>query len=328
MRKVVVMLMVLACASGARAQGAKASSPPEFARRAEHLKPGEWIWASQIAQAGPILVYVDLSRQLATVYRNGVRIAVSTISSGMKGHETPTGVFTILQKDVNHRSNIYHSAPMPYQQRLTWDGVALHAGGLPGYPESHGCVHLPYQFSRELFAITTLGATVVVMGDAVDHVRTSEASLLAPIDSRGQPAPSPGLDEQEFRWTPERAPTGPVTVIVAKKDQRIVVLRNGVEIGRSAAVIRDDDPGSHVITVTRGANGRPQWIYLGLPGHEEDAGRALDEATINRVRVPRRFYEALKTALVPGTTILVTNSSVGASEGEHITIMDAVAPTP
>jgi lipoprotein-anchoring transpeptidase ErfK/SrfK len=69
---------------------------------------------------------------------------------------------------------------MPYQQRLTWDGVALHAGGLPGYPESHGCVHLPYGFSQELFAITKLGVTVVVQGDAINHERTSDSSLLAP----------------------------------------------------------------------------------------------------------------------------------------------------
>jgi hypothetical protein len=328
MRRLLVSLAVLALPAAAQAQGSKVSSPPELARVAQHLKPGEWVWASQIAPTGPILVYVDLSRQLATVYRNGVRIAVSTISSGKEGHETPTGVFTILQKDANHRSSLYNSAPMPFQQRLTWDGVALHAGGLPGYPESHGCVHLPYEFSRELFAITPMGATVVVMGNAVDHLRTSEASLLAPIDAKGNPAPLAELDGQEYRWTPERAPSGPLTIIVAKKDQRIVVLRNGTEIGRSAAIIDDDDPGSHVITLSKGPDGKPKWLYLGLPGHEEDAGRTLDEAAINRVRVPRAFLASVKAALVPGTTILVTQSSVGASEGERITIMDAVAPQP
>ncbi len=130
------------------------------------------MWAANIAPTGPLLVYVDLSRQIATVYRNGVRIAVATISSGKPGHETPTGVFTILQKDANHHSSLYDSAPMPYQQRLTWDGVALHAGGLPGYPESHGCVHLPFDFSRQLFAITSLGATVVIQEPTV--IRSKE----------------------------------------------------------------------------------------------------------------------------------------------------------
>lgn len=323
-----LILAAMMWPSAAMAQGATGSSPPEFARKAEHLKPGQWVWASQIAPTGPLLVYVDLSRQLATVYRNGVRIAVSTISSGKAGHDTPTGVFTILQKNANHKSSLYNSAPMPFQQRLTWDGVALHAGGLPGYPESHGCVHLPFGFSKQLFAITTLGATVVVMGNAVDHVRTTEASLLAPIDTTGKPALQQDLDKLEYRWTPERAPAGSLTIIVAKKDQRIVVLRNGFEIGRSAAIINDDDPGSHVITLSKTADGKPQWIYLGLPGHEEDAGRSLDEATINRVRMPRSFYDVVKAALRPGTTILVTASGVGASEGKRITIMDAVAPTP
>lgn len=96
----------LLCASSVAAQGATASSPAEFARMADHLKPGEWVWSPSISPSGPLLVYVDLSRQIATVYRNGVRIAVSTISSGKPGHETPTGVFTILQKDAKHRSSI------------------------------------------------------------------------------------------------------------------------------------------------------------------------------------------------------------------------------
>jgi hypothetical protein len=96
------------------------------------------------------------------VYRNGIRVGVATISSGRKGYETPTGVFTILQKDKDHHSNVYDNAPMPYQQRLTWSGVALHAGGVPGYPESHGCVHLPTAFAEKLFAASNMGMTVVV----------------------------------------------------------------------------------------------------------------------------------------------------------------------
>jgi hypothetical protein len=309
------------------AQGAKVSSPAELARLADALQPGEWVWAPSVAPTGPILIYVDLSRQRATVYRNGVRIAVSTISSGKPGHETPTGVFTILQKDASHRSKKYNNAPMPFQERLTWDGVALHAGGLPGYPESHGCVHLPYTFSQQLFTITTLGATVVVEGDAANHITTTDASLLAPLDAKGQQVTQQHLNSQEFRWEPEKSPTGPMTIIVSKHDQRIVVLRNGVEIGRSVAEINDDDPGSHVINLTRGADGKTHWIYVGLPGHDDDKGRELDEATLNRVHMPRGFFEVVSSALQPGATILVTQSSVGAlTTGEHITILDSVVP--
>ena len=99
---------------------------------------------------------VSLPEQLAYVYRNGVVIGVATVSTGKKGHETPTGVFTILQKDANHHSSLYNNAPMKFQERLTWDGVALHAGGLPGYPSSHGCVHLPSKFAEELFAASPM----------------------------------------------------------------------------------------------------------------------------------------------------------------------------
>jgi hypothetical protein len=324
----VLALGVALFAGAAGAQGSKVSSPPELARAADQLKPGQWVWAANVAPAGPILVYVDLSRQLATVYRNGVRIGVSTVSSGKEGYETPTGIFTILQKDATHHSNKYNNAAMPYQERLTWDGVALHAGGLPGYPESHGCVHLPLEFAKELFAITNLGVTVVVEGNAQDHIRTSDASLLAPIDAKGQPTPVRNLANEPYRWTPQLAPAGPLSIIISKSDQAIVVLRNGVEIGRSVAQINDDDPGSHVISVTTGPDGKPHFVYVGLPGHEEDKGREVDEATLNRVRVPKAFYDQVRPLVRPGATILVTQSKVGEDgEGRKLTVVDAVTPT-
>ena len=312
------------------AQGATVSSAPELARAADQLKPGEWVWAESVAPAGPVLIYVDLSRQLATVYRNGVRIGISTVSTGKPGYPTPTGVFTILQKDPTHHSNKYENAPMPFQLRLTWDGVALHAGGLPGYPESHGCVHLPLKFAQELFKITNLGVTVVISGDAATHVRTSDESLLAPIDAKGVVAPKRNLDNELFRWTPELEPVGPVSIVVSKHDQAIVVLRDGVEIGRSVAEVDDDDPGTHVISVIAAPDGKLRFIYVGLPGHEEDSGRELDEATINRVRVPRGFNEAMKPLIQPGVTILVTESSVGEDDSRRpkLAVIDAVAPLP
>ena len=321
------LCLSLACAGPASAQGATVSSPPELARVADRLKPGEWVWAASIAPSGPVLIYVDLSRQRATVYRNGVRIAVSTVSSGKDGHATPTGVFTILQKDATHHSSLYHSAPMPFQQRLTWDGVALHAGGLPGYPESHGCVHLPYGFSQALFGITALGGTVVIAGDAVNHIHTTDASLLVPIDAKGNPMAPDRLGTSDYSWTPEKAPAGPLTIIVSKTDQRVVVLRNGIEIGRSVAQINDDDPGSHVVNLTVGPDGKPRWVYVGLPGHDEDAGRVLDEATMNRLKLPRGFYDAIVAMLRPGSTILITASSVGDDgRGQKLTILDSVSP--
>lgn len=309
-----------------QAQGSKASSPAEFARRIDRLKPGDWVWASQIAPNGPILIYVDLSRQVGIVYRNGVRIAATTVSSGKKGYDTPTGVFTILQKDADHRSNKYNNAPMPFQQRLTWDGVALHAGGLPGYPESHGCIHLPYVFARELFGLTSMGMTVVVQGDAANHVETTPNSLLAPFDAKGQPLKYQPLETgEEYRWTPQKAPSGPMTIIISRLDQRIVVLRGGTEIGRSAAQIDSSDTTSHVATLVS-RNGRLSWVYVGLAGHSGHAGVPVDEAAANRVRMPRKFYALLRAEVKPGTTVLITNSRVDDKPPAELTIMDAVAP--
>jgi lipoprotein-anchoring transpeptidase ErfK/SrfK len=105
---------------------------------AARLKAGEYMWAPDVAPEGAVLLVVSLARQRAVLYRNGLPIAISTVSSGRPGHATPTGIFTVLQRRVEHYSNLYNNAPMPYMQRLTWDGIAMHAGKLPGYPASHG----------------------------------------------------------------------------------------------------------------------------------------------------------------------------------------------
>ena len=141
-----------------------AALPPAAAPAAAPLQllPGEYLWLPELSPRGPVLMLVSLPEQRAYVYRNGVRIGVATVSTGKKGHETPTGVFTILQKKREHYSNLYDDAPMPFMQRLTWDGIALHAGRVPGYPASHGCVRLPYAFSERLYDVTAHGITVVI----------------------------------------------------------------------------------------------------------------------------------------------------------------------
>ncbi len=231
------------------AQGAPKSAALELARQAEKLKPGQWVWKPQIAPNGPILVYVDLGRQIATVYRNGIRIGVSTISSGRPGFDTPTGVFTILEKNKEHISRKFNDAPMPYQQRLTWGGVALHAGGLPGYPESHGCVHLPMEFSKLLFSAMPLGGTVIIAGGHEDPVKRPPAGVLAPAMA-GVTAPpgAPLTPEGSYVWDPAASPSGPVSIIISTGDQQVVVLRNGIEIGRAHADVQQETSEAQVMT--------------------------------------------------------------------------------
>ncbi len=128
------------------------------------LQPGKFIWRPELAASGEVHAYVDLGRQLVHVYRGDQRIGVSTISSGKPGHETPTGRFEILQQRVEHYSNLYNNAPMPYMQRLTWDGIAFHAGNLPGKPASHGCIRLPDEFAAKFFGVMEMEGVVEIVG--------------------------------------------------------------------------------------------------------------------------------------------------------------------
>jgi lipoprotein-anchoring transpeptidase ErfK/SrfK len=129
------------------------------------------------AAKGQLLIAVSIGSQRLTVYDDGVPIAHSPVSSGTAGHPTPTGVFSIIQKNRHHRSNIYSGAPMPFMQRITWSGVALHAGVLPGYPASHGCIRLPGDFAARLWGMTKLGARVIVSRHDVTPVAISHARL-------------------------------------------------------------------------------------------------------------------------------------------------------
>jgi hypothetical protein len=139
---------------------------PTVAERAAALGPGQYVWDANSASSGPLLLTIDLTAQRAMVYRDGVLIAASAISTGSMGRETPTGVFTILEKKVMHRSITYDDAPMPYMQRLTSKGIAIHAGDLPGYPASHGCIRLPNEFAKQLYGATKIGTPVMITNDA------------------------------------------------------------------------------------------------------------------------------------------------------------------
>ncbi|TMJ19221.1 MAG: hypothetical protein E6G92_05310 [Alphaproteobacteria bacterium] len=167
---------------------AYAATDPEIPAAAEGadlasdgLRPGQYRWHPAAAPGdGPVAIVVSLPLQRAFVFRSGALIGVSTISSGQPGYDTPTGTFPILQKEVDHHSNLYDDAPMPFMQRLTWDGVALHAGQIPGHPASHGCVRLPRAFAQRLYGVTALGSQVVVTDEAPSSPEEALA-LAAPL---------------------------------------------------------------------------------------------------------------------------------------------------
>ncbi|HUD91252.1 L,D-transpeptidase family protein [Sphingobium sp.] len=126
------------------------------------LAPGGYRWLEEGAVNGPLYMVISIEKQRVHVYSGDRLIGIASVSTGMKGHRTPTGDYPILQKRQWHRSNLYSNAPMPFMQRLTWDGIALHAGHNPGHPASHGCIRLPYAFARQLFALTKIGTPVEV----------------------------------------------------------------------------------------------------------------------------------------------------------------------
>jgi L,D-transpeptidase catalytic domain len=193
------------------------------------LKPGQYVWEPERAPEGPLLVVASITEQVAYVYRNGICIARSSVSTGRPGHRTPTGVFTILEREVHHTSSIYKGAEMPYMERVTWGGIALHAGDLPGYPDSHGRVRLPLEFSKLLFGVTMKGATVIIADQHSAPATTVHPGLF--FSQTGQE--SEPIAAGQFDWDPSKAPTGPVALIVSSADKTVYVYRNGVEIGRA-----------------------------------------------------------------------------------------------
>jgi hypothetical protein len=140
------------------------AGPPVHAllERVAVMKPGTFEWEDDRTLEGPVAITISLSAQRIYVYRGQTLIGVSSISTGKGGKPTPVGDYVILQKHKDHVSNIYDNAPMPYMQRLTWDGIAIHAGHDPGFPASHGCIRVPLAFAKNLFAVTSLGASVSV----------------------------------------------------------------------------------------------------------------------------------------------------------------------
>ncbi|GGE05987.1 L,D-transpeptidase [Polymorphobacter glacialis] len=306
------------------AQGAKTSSP--FGTSVLALKPGQWIWDASVAPQGPIMVVINLKTQRAYVYRNGIRIGATTVSSGKPGKKTPTGIFQILQKNKDHKSNLYNSAPMPYMQRLTWDGIALHAGNLPGYPASHGCIRMPKEFSKHLFEVSNMGMTVVVHDEAAEPQTVADTAMLAPVTLQGTPdAGTSSLSSDEVsRWTPEASPTGPVTIVLSTGSKRIVVYRNGIEIGRSRiGVAAGFDIGTRAAQFAgRDAAGNAQWIYLALPGYSERKGQNVEQDAINQVKIPPQFYAQVRSVIGEGTTLLATDGGItGGTSGKELTVM-------
>ena len=281
------------------------------------LKPGEFAWHPERSPEGPLLVVCTIDDQMLYAYRNGVEIARSTVSTGRKGKTTPTGVFTILQRRVDHESSIYKGAKMPYMQRLTWTGIAMHAGKLPGYPASAGCIRLPYDFSKLIFGEMQNGSTVVITNKkSTPSKSATPASILMKSEVRDPVNKS--TPKGEVVWEPKKSLHGPISILLSYADKTVYVWRNGVQIGQSPV-----DFNSEIESL-------PEGVFLMLDG-EEPADPKLPGITIhpgsvlsltgNEVKgdivkymresfsLPPEFRASLNKELHPGTILLATSES-------------------
>lgn len=213
-RRTVLGAVLAACAAPAwAAKGSKKASKP---RPPRPLRPGQFFWLPELAPTGPVVAAVNLHTQHVQIYRNGIAIGYSSISSGRPGYATPVGLFNVLQKNRHHRSNKYDDAPMPWMVRLTWDGVAFHAGALPGYPASHGCIRLPANFAAKLFGAIRYDDNVLVVRQEMSEGQ-QPLTTLAPIDPQGKPLVHGDMLQDTPWWAPEPEPE-PVPLEMAPLD--------------------------------------------------------------------------------------------------------------
>lgn len=245
------------------------------------LKPQAYTWYPERSVSGPVLVFVSIPRQEAVVYRNGIRIGRAAVSTGKAGHSTPTGVFQILQKDVDHHSKTYNNAPMPYMERLTWDGVALHAGFNPGHPDSHGCVRLPAAFAKDLYGVTHTGGTVIISNSKKLPTMTLTESLAGGGGSLGK--------------------SGPTAIVVSLPSQKIQIYQNGRKVGESTV-----EPSGGL----RGFKGETVFLFARDNQWHTVEGDASFSNMKDDLRVSDSFRDKIRAVVHPGTTMVITSEPI------------------
>lgn len=300
----------------------------EAVKEIHTLAPGQFTWHPERAPKGPVAVVVSVPEQLVHVYRNGIRIGVSTCSTGKPGHETPTGVFTVLEKDKDHKSSTYGGAPMPNMNRLTWDGIALHAGKLPGYPASHGCVRLPMAFSDKLWSVTHVGTPVIIAGahsDPWDIVHPglvlggdAEQELeqaVSQLDGKHHPADWSGGKEYPI-----------TTVIASGADRKVELLEDGRVVHEGKLGISGGAPlGSHVYMLKGAGQGGKGLAWQSITHHDQAGGSLPVGSVMERLKAAPGFRKAMVASAHPGMVLIVTDNPLAPERrsGKDFVIMSS-----
>lgn len=292
--------------------GRNAWAEPSY-KEVKDLKPGQFTWHPERSPSGPLAIIVSIPDQRVHVYRNGIRIGVSTCSTGAPGHSTPSGVFTILEKDKQHHSSTYNNAPMPNMNRLTWSGIALHAGNLPGYPASHGCIRLPVKFSELLFEVTHVGTPVILAGSHGEPAEVVHPGLvLGGYASHEFASTASKLKAKRNPWeaTVTPAEVSATAVIVSQGDMTISVLENGnvVASGRATIVNPEQALGRHVFMLFSAHEVRQGLTWHAI-SHHDQTGVSLgqpEEAILKRIKADKAVLQAMQERMHPGMILVTT----------------------
>jgi len=292
---------------------------------------------------GPLQIIISIADQRVSLFDNGALIARSSVSTGTQGHPTPLGVFSVISKQRWHRSNIYSAAPMPYMQRITWSGIALHAGVVPGHPASHGCIRLKNDFAVRLWHLTKRGTRVIIAHDDVQPVEISNPHLFKPKAVSGSPefqtatvagkristaavthgslVSNAETPEATSLQVPGSAPAGgapkkmvPISVFVSRRSSKLFVRQGFSPLFDVAVKIENpEEPlGTHVFTAMeyQSEGAAIRWTVVSIP---EEFPRMSEGATKEReaparqtapsVPSPDKANAALNRIEIPQDTV-------------------------
>ncbi len=237
---------------------------------------------------GPLLITISIAKQTITAYDAGVQVAKGPVSTGMPGHSTPMGVFSVLEKEWWHRSNLYSGAPMPFMQRLTWSGIAMHAGELPGYRASHGCIRLPESFALRLWYTSNVGARVVIAYNELAPAEIEHPLLFQPRPGP-QPVPLPQPPANPSTSIPyedipvsRNVPSSPQDIADAERDRMMLATADD---GESVEAADEDTPSMQFALDIHGTL-EPQPVLEFLSARRKIGGR-------NYARGPEAEYAAV-----------------------------------
>jgi len=309
-------------------RGYKKSESTKKAKSEKASKEASKDTSKEVAK-GPLLIIISIADQRISLYDNGALVARSSVSTGVRAHPTPLGVFSVISKNKWHRSNIYSGAPMPYMQRITWSGIALHAGDLPGYPASHGCIRLTHDFAVRLWHLTKRGTRVVIAHDDIRPAEISNAKLFVPkpkvalaspppdaatlpnsVAADATPAPLIANAKQEDAKDGTKVPApvlaaatpqkgASITVFVSRKLSKLFVRQGFVPVFDAPVTIQDpaEPMGTHVFTAMELQNdgAAMRWTVVSVPEGSSHSQRTPEKSHKGRAK------ETIKTVLpTPG----------------------------